>query len=68
MRGLYPRRSGVEEMVRAQRSLGRKVDPADIERTYLAARAMITEASRVQGTKSQSLQNLIQAAAESDLG
>ena len=64
----FPRRSDVEEMARAQRSLGRKVDPADIERTYVAAKVMITEASRVQGIKSQALQNLIQAAAVSDLG
>lgn len=63
----FPKRADIDEMVRAQKSLGRKVEKAEIERAYTTAKAMILEASLVKGLSSHSMLRLIETTKSSDL-
>jgi len=63
----FPAEANLGEMVRAQRGLGRAVDPAEMRKSLRASKAAILEAAREGVVKSKAVQHLIDAASRSDI-
>lgn len=63
----FPTEAALAELVRGQKDLGRRIDPAEVRKALKESKAMILEAARRGRLKSPSVRHLIESATSSDI-